>query len=84
MMEVDPTGALLATDMYTVVEVLDAVTVGTQASDQRYQYCDCDTNVGLTAHEDLMVALGPDTSNAMVVVVDTMVIEVLQTDCFAL
>ena len=76
--------ALLEAGMYTAVEVSDAAMVRTHASDQRYQYCDCGPNVGLMGHEDLMVALGPDTSNAVVVVVDTRAMEVLQNDCFAL
>ena len=76
--------ALLEAGMYTVVEVSDAAIVRTHASDQRYQYCDCGPNVGLMGHKDLMVALGPDTSNAVVVVVDTRAMEVLQNDCSAL
>ena len=35
-------------------------------------------------YKDLIVALGPDTSDAVVVVVDTRAIEVLQNDCSAL
>ena len=84
MMEVDPTVALLEVGMYTAVEVSDAAIVRTHASDQRYQYCDCGPNMGLMGHEDLMVALGPDTSDAMVVVVDTRAMEVLKNDCSAL
>ena len=76
MMEVDPTGALLVEDMYTVVEVLDTVAEMTYASNQRYWYCDCEPNVGLMGHKDLMVALGPDTSNVVVVMVDTRAMEV--------
>ena len=75
--------ALLEVDIYTVVEVSDAVMVRTHASDQRYRYCDCGPNVGLMGHEDLMVALGPDTSDAMMVMVDTRAMEVLQNDCSA-
>ena len=71
MMEVDPTGALLEAHMYTVVEVLETAAVRTHASNQRYQYCYCGPNMGQMGHEDLMVALGPDTSNAVVVMVDT-------------
>ena len=63
MMEVDPTVALLEAGMYTAVEVSDAVMLRTHASDQRYLYCDCGPNVGLMGHKDLMVALGPDTSD---------------------
>ena len=84
MMEVDPTVALLEAGMYTVVEVSDATMIRTHASDQRYQYCDCGPNVGLMGHKDLMLALGPDTSDVVVVVVDTRAMEVLQDDCSAL
>ena len=35
-------------------------------------------------HKDLMVTLGPDTSNSVVVIVDTKAIEILQNDCSAL
>ena len=76
--------ALLEAAIYTAVEVLDAAMVGTHASDQKYQYCDCGPNVGLMGNEDLIVALGPDSSNAVVVVVDTRAMQVLQTDYFAL
>ena len=71
MMEVDPTGALLEVGLYTVVEVSEAAAVRTHASNQRYQCCDCGPNVGQMGHKDLMATLGPDTSNAVVVVVDT-------------
>ena len=84
MMEVDPTVALLEAGMYTVVEVSDATMIRTHACDQRYQYCDCGPNVGLMGHKDLMLALGPDTSDVVVVVVDTRAMEVLQDDCSAL
>ena len=76
--------ALLEVGMYTVVEVLEAAAARTHASDQKYPYCYCGPNVGLMGYEDLMVALGPDTSNAVVVMVDTRAIKVLQTNCFAL
>ena len=76
--------ALLKAGISTVVEVLDAAIVRTHASDQKYQYCDYGPNMGLMGHEDLMVALGPHTSNAVVVMVDTKAMEVLETDCFAL
>ena len=84
MMEVDPTVALLKVGMYTTVEVSDAVMVKTHASDQRYQYCNCGPYMGLMGLEDLTAALGPDTSDAVVVIVDTRAMEVLQTDCSAL
>ena len=74
----DPTGALLEADAYTVVEVSEAVAVRTHASDPKYQDCDCDPNMGLMGHEDLMVALVPNTSNAVVVVVNTRAMEVLE------
>ena len=40
--------------------------------------------MGCMGHKDLMVGLGLDTSNVVVVVVDTRAMEVLQNDCFAL
>ena len=73
-------GALSEAGMYTVVEVSEAVAERTHASYQRYQYGDCDPNAGQMGKEDLMVALGLDTSNKVVVVVDTRVMEVLKTD----
>ena len=75
-MEVDPTGALLEADEYTVVEVAEAAAVRTHASNQRYQYCYCVPNMGQMGHKDLIVALGPDNSNTMVVVVDSKDMEV--------
>ena len=84
MMELNPTVALLEASMYTVVEVSDAAMVRTHASDQRYQCYNCGPNVGLMGHKDLMVALGPDTSDVVVVMVDNKAIEVLQNDCSAL
>ena len=80
----DPTGDLLPADAYTVVEVLEAVAGRPHASNPRYQYCDCDPNMGLMGHEDLMVILGPNTSNIVVVMADTNIIEVLKIDCFTL
>ena len=77
MMEVDPIVALLEVGMHTTVEVSDAAMVRTDSSDQRYLYCYCGPNVGLIGHEDLIIALGPDISNAVVVVVDTRAMEVL-------
>ena len=68
MVEVVPTGALLEVGVYTLVEVLEAAVVRPHASNWRYQDCYCDPNVGLLGHEDLMVALGPDNSNAVVVI----------------
>ena len=76
--------ALLEVGMYTAVEVSDAAIVRTHSSEQSYRYCYYGPNVGLMVHEDLKVALGRDTSNTVVVVVDTRAMEVLQNDCFAL
>ena len=84
MTKVDPMGDLLEVDAYTVVEVLEAAVVRMHASNQRYWYCDCDPNMGQMGHKDLVVALAPDTSKAVVVMVDNRAMEVLQTDCFAL
>ena len=67
-----------------MVEVLEAAMVRMHYSDLKYRDCDCDPNVGLMGHKDLVVALGPDISNEVVVVVDTWAMEVLQTNCFAL
>ena len=86
MVEVDPTGALLEADAYTVVEVSEAVVVRMHANVQRYHNCYCDPNVGLMGHEDLVVALAPktNTSNAVVVMVGTRAMEVLQNNNFML
>ena len=77
-------GALLEVGMYTVVEVSEVAVVKTHASDQRYRYCDFDPNMGHMGHKDLMVTLVSDTSNVVVVVVDTRAMEVLKSDYFAL
>ena len=69
-------GALLEGGAYSVVEVLEAAAVRMHASNQRYWYCDWDPNVGLMGQEDLMVTLAPDTSNVVVVAVDTRAMEV--------
>ena len=76
--------ALLEADTYTVVEVSEVVAVRTHSSDPKYQECDCDPNMCLMDHEDLMVALTPNTSNAVVVMADTRVMEVLQINCSTL
>ena len=68
--------ALLEVDMYTMVQVSEAAVVRTHASDQRYQCCDYGSNMGRMGHKDLVVTLGPDVSNTVVVVVDTRVMEV--------
>ena len=77
-------GDLLEADAYTVVEVLEFPVVRTHSNNPRYQYCDCDPNVGWMGHKDLVVTLGPNTGNAVVVVVNTRAMEVLKNDCFAL
>ena len=74
----DPTGDLLEADAYTVVEVLEAAVVSTHSSDLKYRDCDCDPNVGWMGHKDLVVALVPDTSNAVVIVINTRAIKVFQ------
>ena len=80
----DPALALLEAGVHIVVEVPDATVVRTHAIDQRYRYCFCGPNVGLIGHENLMAALEPDTSNSVVIVVNTRAIEALQNDYFAL
>ena len=84
MMEVDPTVALLEAGMYTEVEVSDAAIVRTHASAQRYQYCDCGPKLGLMGQKDLIITLGPDTSGAVVAMVYTRAMEVLQNNCSTL
>ena len=84
MIEVDHMVALVEVDMYTVVVVLDAVAVRTHTSDQKYRDWYCGPSMGLKSHEDLVVALAPDSSTTVVVVVDTRVMEVLQTNYFRL
>ena len=81
-MEVDPTGDLLEADIYTVVQVLYAVVIKTHANVQNYQDCDCDLNVGQMGYEDLMVALAPDISSAVVVLVNIRATEVLKNNYF--
>ena len=76
--------ALLEAGLYTMMEVSEAAVVTTHASDQWYLYCYRGPNVGLMGHKDLIVALGPDTSNAVVVMVDTRAMEVFKNDCFGL
>ena len=83
-MEIDPTVAWLEAGMYTAVEVSDAAMVRTHANAQRYQYCFCGLNVGLMGHKDLVVTLGPDTCNLVVVMIDIRAIEVLKNDYSAL
>ena len=79
-------GDLLEVHMYTVVELSEAAAVWTYSSDLKYQNCDCDPNMGLMGHEDLVVALVPNTniSNAVVVVVGTKATEVLKISYFML
>ena len=82
--EVIPTGALLKANTYIVVEVPDAAVVRAHASVPRYRDCCCEPNIGGMGHKDLMVALAPDISSTVVVVVNTRAIEVLQNNYFAL
>ena len=76
-------GDLLEADIYTVVEVLEAV-VRTHSNDPKYRDCCCDPNMGWMGHEDLMVALPPNISNTVVVVVNTRAMEALKINYFAL
>ena len=82
--EVVPTGALLEADAYIVVEVPDDAVVQTCASDPKYQYCYCGPNMGLMGHEDLMVILGHDINNVVVVVANIKVTKVCKTNYFVL
>ena len=75
-------GALLEVDTYTVVEVSEAVVVRTHSSDPKYRDCDCDPNVGRMGHQDLVVALGPNICNLIVVLVNTRATEVLKNNYF--
>ena len=85
-MAVDPIVGLVEAGVYTMVEVLEAVAVQIHTSDSRYQDCYCDPNIGRMGHKDPVATLAPntDTSNAVVVEINTKVIEVLQTNCFVL
>ena len=84
MLEVDPMGDLLEADMYTVVEVPDAAVVWACTNDPKYQDCYCDPNVGLMGHEDLMVTLGHNINNAVVVVTNVRATEVWKIIFFVL
>ena len=77
-------GDLLEADAYIVVEVLDDVVVWTRASDLKYWYCCYGANMGLMGHEDLMVDLGHNTNNLVVVVANIRATEVLQINYFML
>ena len=59
-------GDLLEADAYTVEEVPDTVVVQACANDPKYRDCNCDPNVGLMGHKDLMVAFGKTINNAVV------------------
>ena len=59
-----------------MVEISEAAAVRTHASNQRNQYFYCGPNMGQMGHKDLMVALGPDDSKVVVLVVDIRAIEV--------
>ena len=54
------------------------------ASVPKQRDCCCDTNVGRMGQDNLMVALAPDISNAVVVVVNTRATQVLKNNFFAL
>ena len=86
MMEVEvvPTGVLLEVDVYIVVEVLNDAVVQACASDPKYQYCYCDPNMGQMGHEDLMVDLGHNINNAVVVMANIRAIEVCKINYFVL
>ena len=77
-------GDLLEADAYTVEEVPDAAVVQACANDPKYQDCYYDPNVGLMGHEDLMVALGHNINNAVVVVANIRAIEVWKINYFVL
>ena len=77
-------GDLLEVDAYTMVKVSEAVVVRMHSSDPKYRDCDCYPNMGLVGHEDLMVALGPNTGNTVMVLVNTGAIEVLKINYFVL
>ena len=67
-----------------MVEVSEAVVVRMHSSDLKYRDCDCDPNIGWIGHENLVVTLGPNTGNAVVVMVDTKATEVLKNNYFML
>ena len=83
-MEVLSTWVLLEVNAYTVMEVLDNAVVQAHVSSLKHRYCYCDPNVGLMGYEDLIVALGHNISNAVVVVVNTRATEVFQNKYFVL
>ena len=70
--------------MYIVVEVLDDAVVWAHASDPKYRYCYCDPNVGLMGHKDLMVTLGHNINNMVVVVANIRATEVWKINYFVL
>ena len=80
--EVVPTGALLEADAYIVVEVLEAAVVRMHSSDLKYRDCNYDPNMGWMGHEELMVVLASNISNAVVVVVNIRATKVLQNNYF--
>ena len=71
-------------DTYTVEEVPDAAVVWACANDPKYRDCYCDPNVGLMGHEDLIVALGHNINNAVVVVANIRATEVWKINYFVL
>ena len=83
-MEGDPIGDLLEVDAYMVVEVLDAAAVRMHSSDPKYRDCCCNPNVGQMDNEDLVVNLGPNINNVVVVMVNTRATQVLKNNFFTL
>ena len=77
-------GDLLEADMYILEEVPDAAVVWAHDNDPKYQDCYCDPNVGLMGHEDLMVTLGHNTNNMVVVLANIGATEVWKINYFVL
>ena len=75
--EVVPTGGLLEADAYIVEEVPDAVVVQVHASVLRYRDCCYEPNMGWMGHKDLMVILGHNINNVVVVMANIKAREVL-------
>ena len=84
IMEVDPTGNLLEVDAYIVVEVPDDAVVLACASDLKYRYCYYDPNMGLMGHKDLMVTLGHNIKNVVVVVANIRATKIWKINYFVL
>ena len=77
-------GALLEVDMYTVGEVLEVVLVRMIPVIQNTEIVVVTPTWAQMGHEDLMVALVPDISNAIVVLVNKKDTEVFQKNYFVL